>query len=137
MNKKFQTEVKIRFRDADPARIMYFANLISLAHDVFEEFIDQTPIGWKGWFKENPYMIPIRHVEADYKAPFLPGQSYQVEVRVASFGETSFKMKYVFTQGEKLHGTVLMVHSVLDKNLQKTPLPELFKKTLQPYLEKL
>ncbi|MBO9668866.1 MAG: acyl-CoA thioesterase, partial [Bdellovibrio sp.] len=55
---------------------------------------------------------------------------------VASFGETSFKMKYVFTQGDKVHSVVTMVHSVLDlKTKQKTPVPELFKQRFGPYLE--
>lgn len=137
MSKIYKQKIRIRFREADPARIMYFAHLVSLAHDVFEDFIQTTGLTWQDWFQKNTHMIPIRHVEVDYRAPFIPGDEYQVEVVVESFGKTSFKMKYTFTRQKTVHGMVRMVHSVLDKkSLQKSDLPEFIFKHLGPYLEK-
>lgn len=136
MSLKFKTQTRIKFRDADPAQIMYFANVFSLAHDAFEEFIVTAGYRYEEWFSKNDHMIPIRHTEADFKAPFIPGQTYEVTTSVASLGTTSFKMKYTFSQGRHLHATVLMVHAVLDpKTHQKMALPEIMKTRLSPYLE--
>ncbi|WP_413290009.1 acyl-CoA thioesterase [Bdellovibrio sp. HCB337] len=136
MSVKFKTQTRIKFRDADPAQIMYFANVFSLAHDAFEEFIVSAGYRYAEWFSKNDHLIPIRHAEADFKAPFVPGQTYDVTAVVASLGTTSFKMKYDFTQNDRLHSTVYMVHTVLDpKTQQKMALPEVMKKRLTPYVE--
>ena len=136
MSLKFKTQIRIKFREADPAQIMYFANVFSLAHDVFEEFIVAAGYKYREWFSIDHHMIPIRHVEADYKAPFLPGQTYEVTAAVAHLGETSFKMIYQFEQNGQRHATVFMVHAVLDpKTKVKMSLPETMKQRLLPYLE--
>jgi len=45
-------------------------------------------------------------------------------------------MKYVFTQENKTHAVVTMVHSVLDlKTKQKAAIPEVFKQRFGQYLE--
>lgn len=134
----FITERTIRFHEADPVQIMYFANIFSFAHEAYEDFISQTGYTWSEWFKTKKYLIPIRHAEADFKSPFLPGDTYKIEVFVASFGTTSFKMKYKFTDKMtgKLHAEVKMVHAVLEANtLKKVPLPEIMKQRLSPFLE--
>lgn len=136
MSLKFKTQIRLKFREADPAQIMYFANIFSFAHDTFEEFIVAAGYRYEEWFSKTDHMIPIRHAEADFKAPFVPGQTYEVTAQVASFSTTSFKMKYTFSQNNRLHATVQMVHAVLDpKTKDKMPLPEVMKKRLSPYLE--
>lgn len=138
MRKIFKTQTTIKFHQADPAQIMYFANVFSLAHDAFEEFIVAAGYSWSEWFKTSEYLIPIRHVEADFKNPFLPGQTYNISVYVESLGQTSFKMKYELTSEGLLHAKVTMVHAVLDsKTKQKLNLPEVMKSRLSPYLAEL
>lgn len=136
MNKVFRTKLTIRFRDADPAQIMYFGNLPSFAHDAFEEFIVAAGYRYREWFSKGDYMVPIRHVETDYLAPFVPGETYEVVVTVAQIRDTSFQMKYVFRQGDKVHGQVKMVHAVLDmKTRQKAQLPVQMRERLGAYVE--
>lgn len=136
MAKAYKTQVTLKFRDGDPAKIMYFANIFSLAHDAFETFIVAAGYLWEEWFRKSNYLIPIRHTEADFKIPFIPGETYEIDVTVDRFGETSFKMKYVFLKNKQIHATVKMVHAVLDpKTVQKTPLPALMKSRLEVYYQ--
>ncbi len=136
MTKVFQTTKTITFRDCDPAGIMFFGNIFAFAHDAFEEFIQKAGYTYKDWFATTEYMIPIRHTEADFRAPFRAGHTYDITVSVASFGETSFKMKYVFSDKAHVHATVYMVHAVLDqKTKQKLALPAVLQTRLRPYLE--
>lgn len=137
MNQVFHTTKTITFRDSDPAGIMFFGNIFAFSHDAFEEFIVAAGYTYKEWFGQRDYLIPIRHTEADFLAPFFPGESYDVTVTVASIGETSFKMKYVFSKKAKSHAIVSMVHAVVDgKTMQKTALPTTMKTRLEKYLEK-
>lgn len=71
-SKTFHTEIQIRFREADPAGILFFGHVFALAHDCFEGFIEETGFGWKNWFNvRGEYLVPIRHTEANYLRPFL------------------------------------------------------------------
>lgn len=136
MSKVFEKEIMIRFREADPARIMYFGNLFSIAHDCFEDFIIDAGFTWNEWFSKGPYMIPIRHTECDYLAPFVPGEKYRIQTTVAEIRTSSFKMKYTFLKGSQMHAELKMVHAVLDsKTHQKIPIPAEIRNRLNPYLE--
>lgn len=136
MNQVFHTKKTLTFREADPVGIMFFGNIFAFAHDAFEEFIVTAGYSYEEWFKEKNFLIPIRHTDADFLAPFFPGQCYDIKVTVLSFGETSFKMKYLFCQKDRVHAVVTMVHAVISaQTMKKTALPELMKTRLKPYLE--
>lgn len=141
MNQIFRIKKTLTFREADPVGIMFFGNIYGFAHDAFEEFIMAAGYKYEEWFEEKNYLIPIRHSEADYLAPLKPGQTYDITVMVASFGQTSFKMKYIFSQQDKdqkdrVHAVVSMVHAVIEaKSMQKSSLPQIMRTRLQPYLE--
>jgi acyl-CoA thioesterase FadM len=93
MSETFQSRIQIKFHEADPAGIMYFANIFSLAHDTFELFIQKAGYTWAEWFKQTEYIIPIRHAECDYLRPFKAGDVYDVQAMVSEFSTSSFKMK--------------------------------------------
>ncbi|WP_415062257.1 acyl-CoA thioesterase [Bdellovibrio sp.] len=136
MNQVFRTQKTLKFREADPAGIMFFGNIFAFAHDAFEEFIVTTGYTYEEWFGQKDVIIPIRQTESNFLSPFYPGQTYDVAVTIASFGETSFKMKYVFSQKDKTHAIVTMVHAVVDsKTMQKSSLPFTLKSRLEPFLE--
>lgn len=128
----FTKEITIKFRDADPIGILFFGNIFGLAHDAFEDFLPSAGFTWREWFQTKDYLVPIRHTEANFLAPFVPGDSYKIHVGVDSLSNTAFKMKYLFKRGDKLHAEVLMVHAFLDaKTHQKIPLPEAIRSRLE------
>lgn len=136
MNQIFHTKKTLTFKEADPAGIMFFGNIFGFAHDAFEEFIVSAGYTYQEWFGQRDVIIPIRHTDSNYLAPLKPGETYKIDVTVARIGETSFQMKYVFTQNERSHAVVTMVHSVVDKKtMQKAALPSLLKARLEPFLE--
>ncbi|MGZ3773794.1 MAG: acyl-CoA thioesterase [Pseudobdellovibrionaceae bacterium] len=141
MNQIFHTKKTLTFRDADPIGIMFFGNIYGIAHDAFEDFIIAAGYKYEEWFKQKKYLMPIRHSEADFLGPLMPGQTYDISVSVAHLGQTSFKIKYVFSQKnqrqeETIHAVVSTVHAVVDaENMQKSPLPELMRSRLQVFLE--
>lgn len=132
----FRSRFTLKFRDADPAQIMYFGNLFNFAHDAFEEFVVHAGYTYREWFSKDLHIIPIRHAEADFLAPLRPGLTYEIDVVVALMRETSFQMKYTFLHEGRVHGQVKMVHSVLDpKTMEKMPLPQTMRERLTPFLE--
>ena len=135
MPKTYQREMQIPFHHADPAGIAFFAHVFTYAHSTFEAFIQDLGIPWNQWFKDNEQLVPIRHASSDFFGPFWSGQVYVVKAHVASLSDTSFKMRYRFLSGDKLHAQVEMVHTFVDKKtLQKTPMPQSTKKLLNGFL---
>lgn len=131
----YKTTQFIPFRYADPARIMFHGNMLEIVHDLFEEFIQAAGFTWKDWFEPKDWSCPIRHATVDYLAPFKAGETYDVAIGVSKISETSFSMKYVFTQGERKHGKVVMVHAFVDrKNFEKMQVPPKCRKVLEPYM---
>ncbi|MBC7421612.1 MAG: acyl-CoA thioesterase [Bdellovibrio sp.] len=134
MAEVYKSQANIKFHQADPAGIMFFANVFTLAHDAYEAFIQTCGFTWKEWFLDNKYLIPIRHTEADYLRPFLAGETYEIQVRVIEFSSSSFRLQYDFLQGAHKHAVVRMVHTCIDpKTFQKSNLPDVVKTKLQPF----
>lgn len=133
---QFRKEIQLRFREADPAGILFFGNVFSLAHDCFEDFIQDAGFTWKEWFHTKEYLIPIRHTESNFLKPFRPGEKYTITATVARIGDSSFQMKYVFSQGSNIHADVRMTHTFLEaKSHQKISVPDTVRNRLNRYLD--
>jgi acyl-CoA thioester hydrolase/1,4-dihydroxy-2-naphthoyl-CoA hydrolase len=132
----FQTKVKIRFRDADPAGILFFGQILGIAHDVFEEFIVANEISWNEWFKPEKLACPIRHTEVDFMFPFLPGHEYEATAKVQKVSQSSFNMHYEFRNGDgRICARVQMVHTFVEQqSFQKAEFPERYRQIFEKYL---
>ena len=113
---RYTSEIKINFHHADPAGIMYFANIFTFAHVIFEEFIQAAGFTWADWFQKPKLIVPIRHTQCNYLSPLYAGQTYEVSVRVSALKETSFTVEYVFSKDSKCHANVTMTHVYVDPN---------------------
>jgi YbgC/YbaW family acyl-CoA thioester hydrolase len=135
----FESEIQVTFGDCDPAGIMYFSRIFDFSHQVFEELIKNSEIGWENWFRSGRFVVPLIHVEADYKAPLLPGKTYLVKARVARLGDSSFEMEYAFFDsenlGHRLLAAVKIVHVFADTaTRKKISVPSEIRSTLQRFL---
>lgn len=131
----FRTSIKLKFKDADPAGIMFFGNILGITHDIFEEFLSWNKIQWSEWFNDEVWACPIRHTEVDFLSPLYPGQDYAVGAKVSKLGNTSFNMHYEFrNHSGKLCARVQMTHAFIDKkSLFKTEIPSQFIPILKKY----
>lgn len=134
--KIYQSKVKVRFRDADPAGIMFFGNILGQSHDLFEDFIVSIGFNWNDWFCSKEWASPIRHTEVDFLAPFQPGKEYSCEVKVQKLSESSLYMQYEYRdEKEKLCSRVQMVHTFISPTtFQKIDIPQPIRKVLETYL---
>jgi acyl-CoA thioester hydrolase/1,4-dihydroxy-2-naphthoyl-CoA hydrolase len=134
--KTFKTQLRIKFRDADPVKIMYFANIFDHAHDIFEEFIINAGFTWQDWFARTDFGTPFRHVESEFLAPMLPGQIYEVSVMIPKLGESSFQTEYTFYQKSQVHAKVRMTHVFVDfKTQTKVSIPDSIRQKLHKYFK--
>lgn len=133
----FIVPLSIKFRDADPAGIMFYGNILGLCHDAFEAFLNHIGISWTQWFQPEGWACPIRHVEVDYLSPLLPGKIYAVEVTVIKVGNSSLGMNYRFLQEDRQESSsanahVKVTHTFVNTEKVKLRSTDSSKPTLKP-----
>ncbi len=134
MNIFFETSKTIHFREADPAGIMFFANIYDFAHDAFEEFITHLGFEWKYWFANSEFIVPLRSSHAEYSAPLKAGKTYQIKLSIKHLGDSSFTAFYEFKDQDKIHATVELAHTFVNPAvMKKMSLPENIRQAFTPY----
>jgi acyl-CoA thioesterase FadM len=136
MKPYFSKKIRIRFRDADPAGILFFGKLPEISHDVFEDLLEHLGIPFAEWFLQKNYLIPVRRLEVDYLRPFLPGKTYTATAFVSHVGSSSFTVTVKFTnEGGETHAQVNLVQVFVESSTQqKTAIPTQFLSKLNEHL---
>ncbi|MCB0422389.1 MAG: acyl-CoA thioesterase [Bdellovibrionales bacterium] len=123
----FSKEIFIHFDEGDPAGILFFGNIFAFAHRAIEEMLAESQVGWKKWFATPGYGAPLRHVEAEFINPLLPGQTYSVTVEVIKVGASSVQFETLFHQGQtpcaKVKTSHVFVGIGANKKISKKEIP--------------
>lgn len=108
-------QVTIGFGDADPAGIIFYPRLISLAHAAVENLIRHSPLGWDAWFSSHTRAAPVRRVEAEFFSPLPAGEVLRTRTKVEKIGTTSvtFGVEFVHPSGA-VAARVVTVHVLID-----------------------
>ena len=119
----FQTNVTIRFEDADPAGVIFYSRALALAHAAVENLIRQSPLGWDAWFASPTYAAPLRRAEADFFLPMRPGETFTARVTVEKLGNTSITFLVEFTDAAgNPAARIRTTHVLIDKSTGQ-PIP--------------
>jgi acyl-CoA thioesterase FadM len=130
----YSVTLPIRFRNGDPAGISFFANVYPMAHDTFEDFVQHLGFEWKMWFANEEWAVPLRHSSCEYFQPLMPGKTATITAVVDHLGESSFKMKYLIKNGEKVAAEVTLVHTFMNlKSRAKMAMPSVVRDRLEAY----
>lgn len=121
----FSSNQKVYFYDADPAGIIFFANLFKFAHVAFEDFIGNIHPG-KEYFTVENSVIPVFHAEANYLNPIKVGDEIRIDVSVSILKSSSFEMNYkIYKDQTQLAAEAKIVHVCVDKkSFKKNELPK-------------
>ena len=118
--KNHEEQLVIQFGDADPAGVVFYPRLITMAHEVVENLIRHSAIGWNAWFASPTYAVPIRRSEADFFRSMAAGQRFTARAKVEKVGETSVTFAVEFTSDQsEVTARVRTVHVFIDKSTGK------------------
>jgi 1,4-dihydroxy-2-naphthoyl-CoA hydrolase len=108
------TKVKIQFHDCDPAGILFFANIYKLAHNAYQEFLEQG-LTWN-YFEDGNVALPIIKSTAEYHKPMKSGEVFTVKLLVSNLKDSSFELTYLFyDNASDLYAEVKTVHVSVNK----------------------
>jgi len=119
---------KIRLFHTDAANLIFFSNLFNLAHECYEEFLEESGFSIKKILNDNIFLIPIVHAEADYLKPLRVGDKIEIRMSLNSLGKSSFTLDFVLydKSGEKT-AAVKTVNVVIEtKSKRSLEIPEKF-----------
>jgi len=108
----------ITLRDADAAGILFFARYLSLAHDVYEEFMASKGVRFAEYLREGRVIVPIIHTESDYHISLGVGEQVKIQLHVTEVGKRSFKIRFEFYNAQgQLAASCRTVHVAVDRQL--------------------
>ncbi|MCB0391317.1 MAG: thioesterase family protein [Bdellovibrionales bacterium] len=119
------------FSLSDPAGIVFFQKVFDIAHQVLEDFIKQSDIGWDNWFNNLHWAAPLVHCESQFIFPLISGENIEVDLSLLKLGETSVSFSFAFRQGNIECCIVKTSHVFIKKDTkEKIPIPILIRNVL-------
>ncbi len=129
----------IHFSDTDAAGVVYFAVLLSICHEAYENALQVGGMDLNTFFTSSDIALPIVHADIDFYQPLFCGDRIQINLTSTQLNDTEFKINYqVFNENnlEKLIAKATTKHvSINPKIRQRTPLPLSIIQWLQYHLD--
>jgi 1,4-dihydroxy-2-naphthoyl-CoA hydrolase len=98
----FSYQRTIHFADTDAAGVVFFANLLAICHEGYEESLAASGIDLAGFFRDTDVIVPIISSEASYLRPLAAGDKVRVRVEPSALGEDSYEVRYeIVKEGPK------------------------------------
>ena len=122
----YRTFRKIRLQDVDAAGIVFFPKFLEYCHDAYFEFLEQEGLDLAAGISSGPYILPLVHAEADFRAPLRFGDEVEVIVATAVAGQSSYTVRYLVRKraGQTLCCEASTVHAAIERTTFK-PMKEL------------
>jgi len=121
----FSYQRRIYLADTDAARVVYFAKLLSICHEAYEEFLTQGGVDFGELVSSSSLAIPIVHADIDFLRPVFCGDELQIDLNLETVTEDSFTVLYfIYKSGEKV-AKAMTKHVAIDpitrRRTQLTP----------------
>lgn len=122
----------IRLSDTDAAGVVYFAHLLSICHEAYEEALENAGIPLKTLLDSKLTVIPIVHGEIDFYRPLFCGDRIIIKPNPQMLSQDSFEITYqvqLVTKEEHLFAQAKTRHVCINPTTRKrVEIPELIKK---------
>lgn len=105
----------IRFQDTDAAGVVYFASVLSICHEAYEESLAASGINIRAFFGKSAVAIPIVHASADFFRPMFCGDKILVNLTPKYMGDDYFEVTYKMVDAsDREVAKVLTEHVCID-----------------------
>jgi 1,4-dihydroxy-2-naphthoyl-CoA hydrolase len=84
----------IRFSDTDAAGVVYFANILSICHEAYEDSLINFGMDVKVFFGRSGVAFPIVRANIDFQRPMYCGDKIVVILTPQILDESSFEIAY-------------------------------------------
>ena len=130
----FETSIKLYQTDA--AGLLFFSRLFEIAYDAYQDLLERSQLRLSEILKNEHFLTPVVHAEADYRVPLEAGDHVEVKITVANIGRSSCTLLYDIVKNNQIAGKVKTILVCIDKRFgEKISMPERLKEILTPHLK--
>ncbi|MBN3922528.1 thioesterase family protein [Nostoc sp. NMS4] len=115
----------VRFQDTDAAGVVYFANVLSICHEAYEESLEVSSINLKDFFINPSVAFPIVHTSVDFLRPMFVGDKLLISLIPQKIGVEKFEITYEITVSDVVVAKAITRHVCIDASSRiKQELPD-------------
>lgn len=100
----------VRFHDTDAAGVVYFANVLAMCHEAYEQSLTASGINLKLFFTASDFAIPIVHASVDFFRPMFCGDQLFIHLTPQAIGNDNFEINYIIVLEEKQVAKAITKH---------------------------
>ncbi|MBW4638758.1 MAG: acyl-CoA thioesterase [Gloeocapsa sp. UFS-A4-WI-NPMV-4B04] len=116
----------IRFQDTDAAGVVYFANVLGMCHEAYEESLAASGINLKTFFSNSDIAIPIVHANVDFFRPMFCGDKISICLVPQQITNEKFEVTYeLFGVAKEIYAKAITRHVCINPiNRNKEAIPD-------------
>ncbi|MFN6570215.1 thioesterase family protein [Dendronalium sp. ChiSLP03b] len=104
----------VRFQDTDAAGVVYFANVLGICHEAYEESLRASGINLKDFFTNPSVGFPIVHANVDFFRPMFCGDSLVISLIPQKLGLDKFEVNYEISVTKVVVAKAITRHVCID-----------------------
>ncbi|QLE57740.1 thioesterase family protein [Nostoc sp. TCL26-01] len=104
----------IKFSDTDAAGVVYFANILSICHEAYEESLAASGINMQEFFTNPSVAFPIVHANVDFFRPIFCGDKILVQLVPQKLGLEKFEINYEISLDAVVVAKAITRHVCID-----------------------
>ena len=110
---------RITFSQCDPAGVLFFGEIFSIVHSVYEDFLNEIGLV-EEIFLNKTFAFPIVSTSAKYCKPMKHNDEVVIDLSLKEIGKTSFQLHYQLLNSLfELSAEVDTVHVCVHKKTSK------------------
>ncbi|MBD2579195.1 thioesterase family protein [Oscillatoria sp. FACHB-1406] len=123
----------VRLADTDAAGVIYFANVLNICHEAYEQALIVAEIALGTMILDFGVALPIAHSACDFLQPIAWGDILQVSVALRELRDRSFELAYeVRLSSERLAANAITRHvCICAQTRRKQALPDAIAQALR------
>ena len=113
----FETLKQIRFHHCDPAGIVFYPQYFVLMNELVEDWFNRgLNVDFARFHTVERRGIPMAHIECDFVAPSMIGETLAFVLWVEKIGDTSLRLAVEARAGDeaRVRATLVVVHASLE-----------------------
>jgi 1,4-dihydroxy-2-naphthoyl-CoA hydrolase len=93
----------VRLSDTDAAGVVYFANVLHICHEAYEESLVSANINIKSFLNNSTIAIPIISASVNFFRPIFCGDRLSINLKTQQLNNSEFEIYYcVYNSSEQV-----------------------------------
>ncbi|MGL5872365.1 MAG: acyl-CoA thioesterase [Xenococcaceae cyanobacterium] len=112
----------VRLGDTDAAGVVYFANVLHMCHEAYEESLVHADINLNLFLNDSSIAIPIIDASVKFFSPIICGDRLLITLETQQLDDNKFDINYRITSvdsTEKILATATTTHVAIDSIRRK------------------